>query len=1109
MQVKDNLPVLSMSSVLTALENSGEIIYEYALSEDEFRYCGNLLTGEMVSEGLEQDTPSLDDRYSQMFHLVRNWSRVIFVPGKKVHPEDALKVSYFLKGNLHGPILIRIRQENKSGYSWVSVEGRAFYEGKDRPQRIIGKIRDITARKKREEELIRHFDRDPITNFLFWNTGIRFLNEIWDSERRMRDAAFVYLRIDNMRDLVRRLGDVFRDATLSRAAIAIRDLTTEEERKIRVGDTSLVVFFRSVTDKQLTEFKTQLAMLLDEIYTGSVAGIGLQYSFRVLHSFQELLDFVPEDERYQGNPYGVQEFSEDIIHFAFHLIGKSDNLTNAVDKLLERMGMELRIDFIHIFQKDRDTSMEQMTCYHSYIAREREGEIYPDDKISLSKEFIDELEGRFHVEHSFVLDQSLFRCLPEDLKGRLEDYNTSVLICPIRSGGRIQGFVIFEVTDTRYIWSDSLRDILAELTNIIGSYILRELANEASAAKTNFLASMSHEIRTPMNAISGFSELILSEEGISDTTKEYAANIRNATQNLLSIINQILDVSKVEAGKFELFEDKYQLSSLLNDVSIMVRVRLGDKPISFRVEMKNEIPEGLYGDVDRIRQVFTNILNNAVKYTEKGEILLSVSWEKRGEKEGVLRASVKDTGIGIREEDIGKLFQSFSQVDTKRNKGIMGTGLGLAVSKSLLGLMKGNITVQSSYGEGSEFSFCIPQLVTDARPCAFELDKEYTVDERKFVLPFLAPKARFLVVDDNPVNLEVAKGLLKQYRSDVVKASSGQACLNILEEDENFDLIFMDQMMPVMDGLETTGRIRSMDSAWAKEVPVIALTANAIKGVEQEFFRAGMNDCVTKPINLKHLAETLNKWLPEDLKEYGGESPGKGDEARNSLEKSIDFTILKGIDSEAGLENSLGNRENYLDLLSLFISTGDMDKSDRLLRAGDVENYKITVHAMKSAARYIGAMELSDCARSCEDLAKAELEREDGSHEGIKEITGQGAGPYPEIWEMQERLRLLYDPVAGSIEELLSHMGEGETEEKDRPLLEGKKLKEALLDLNLALQDYDQDEVERILSYLSDFSLGSLQAEELFRDIQKDYDDFEYEAAAEKCEKLASMNLDS
>ena len=394
---------------------------------------------------------------------------------------------------------------------------------------------------------------------------------------------------------------------------------------------------------------------------------------------------------------------------------------------------------------------------------------------------------------------------------------------------------------------------------------MERLMHEAEAsneAKSAFLANMSHEIRTPMNAICGMTDMLLDEE-LSEQGKEYAATIKSSGEGLLSIINDILDFSKIESGKMPIIPEEYYFSSMIHDLMSMMEVRVKEKPVKLRAEIQDDIPCRLYGDIGRVKQVIINIMGNATKFTNEGTITLKVSWKSETIDTGRLIFSVIDTGIGIRPEHMSKLFDAFEQVDMKKNKGIEGTGLGLSISRLLVQRMGGQIQVESEYGKGSCFTFDIVQKVIDATPCEYSKNKKKT-KAKQFKLTFTAPDARVLVVDDNKVNLRVASGLLKKF--DIVPdlVDNGKDCVEMIRREAKYDLIFMDHMMPEPDGIEATGLIRAIGTPYTDKLPIIALSANAVQGMEEEFIKGGMNGFLPKPIALDMLAETLEKWLPMD-----------------------------------------------------------------------------------------------------------------------------------------------------------------------------------------------------------------------------------------------------
>lgn len=390
---------------------------------------------------------------------------------------------------------------------------------------------------------------------------------------------------------------------------------------------------------------------------------------------------------------------------------------------------------------------------------------------------------------------------------------------------------------------------------------LKEKAEESNRVKSEFLAKMSHEIRTPMNAICGMSDLLLEEESM-ETIREYASIIKTSGDGLLSIINDILDFSRIEAGKLPIVPVEYHPAILIRAVSSMIEMRIKSGEVTFETIVAENLPTTLMGDNGRIRQVLINLLGNSVKFTRKGRIGLEVSTEDLDETRINLILKISDTGIGIKEEDIERLFKPFEQADLVQNKGIEGTGLGLSICLNLVKNMGGDLQIQSVYGEGTTFTVIIPQVVVDRTPVHYESMKHKLVSS-SFEVKEIAPKAKVMIVDDNNINLTVAYKMLLRYKIDAVKASSGEECLSILEMNSDFDLILMDHMMPQKDGVETTKEIRARYDD-RNHIAVIALTANAIAGNDKMFVEAGMNDFLAKPIIPEKLDEILKKWIPKE-----------------------------------------------------------------------------------------------------------------------------------------------------------------------------------------------------------------------------------------------------
>ncbi len=507
--------------------------------------------------------------------------------------------------------------------------------------------------------------------------------------------------------------------------------------------------------------------------------------------------------------------------------------------------------------------------------------------------------------------------------------------------------------------------LFVDMTEIVDAM---ERAEEADRAKSNFLANMSHEIRTPMNAISGMTEFILRDSS-DEVAKRHATMIKSASKTLLAIINDILDFSKIESGKMELIEDTYQMASLINDVAVMTEIRLAKKPVKLKSEIDPDIPNLLIGDEVRLKQILINLLGNAVKFTNHGEITLKMGSEKVDDSQCRITVAVSDTGIGIRESDLGSIFSSFTQVDTKRNRSVEGTGLGLAISQRLIRMMGGTIQVESVYGKGTTFSFDILSRVESWERVGKIEERIHNVTETAFQVNFSAPDARILVVDDNEMNLDVVEGILAPYDIKIVRALSGAESMVKFSQQE-FDIIFMDHMMPVMDGVEAMKKIRKMPGG--KETAIIALTANALSGAAMEYKALGFQDFLAKPIEPQDMDRILRRYLPEEIIQ-------PVDETALSSSKSAPETVVGmpavastevAIDIEKGLKYCMGNKKFYRKMLKAFAQNEKIRDLETLFGAKDWDNYRIAVHSVKGNALTIGAVSISEHAKALEFAVK-------------------------------------------------------------------------------------------------------------------------------------------
>ena len=514
-------------------------------------------------------------------------------------------------------------------------------------------------------------------------------------------------------------------------------------------------------------------------------------------------------------------------------------------------------------------------------------------------------------------------------------------------------------------------------------------ANQANEAKSYFLSTMSHDIRTPMNAILGLNEMIL-RDSRDDNIRMYSESIRTAGNTLLGIINDILDFSKIEAGKMEIINVDYSFVSLLNDLVNMVQKKAEDKGLSFRMDIDRNIPMTLNGDEIRIKQIIINILSNAVKYTKQGTITFFAHAQKQEDKPDsiTLKISVADTGIGIKPEDLDKLFVAFERIEEKKNRNIEGTGLGMAITQRFLNMMGSSLEVESEYGKGSVFSFALEQKVVKWDPIGdFEEAYRRSLSERtNYHEKFTAPHARVLVVDDTPVNLTVFVSLLKRTELKIDTAESGDEGISLFVNN-HYDVIFLDHMMPDKDGIETLREMKAITDSLNTKTPVICLTANAISGMREMYTNAGFDDYLTKPIDAERLEMMLLQYLPGDKVAL----TSGNDEADNYVLPDFLFQLTE-LDTDAGL-TYCGDGESYMDALMMYLQSAPKkaEEIEKYWAAGDIKNTTIKVHALKSSSRSIGATQLGEFA--------ARLEKAGGS--GDKETLDK------ELGELLSRYRQL------------------------------------------------------------------------------------------------------
>ena len=510
-------------------------------------------------------------------------------------------------------------------------------------------------------------------------------------------------------------------------------------------------------------------------------------------------------------------------------------------------------------------------------------------------------------------------------------------------------------------------DVTERFHQIIDIMDMREKAEAANQAKSNFLATISHEIRTPMNAIVGLSDLIM-EESRGRKVYDFACGIKNASSNLLLLINDILDLSKVESGRMDLVETEYSLKGMIESTIDMLRINASQKGLTLKCSMDESLPAVLGGDEKRIRQILINIINNGLKFTKRGFVEVTVTGEKKNKNTLTLCVDVKDTGIGIKKEDLDIIFNDFQQVDMKKNRREEGSGLGLSISKKLAERMGGEIRVKSKYGSGSTFTVILPQKIVDECPISQYHDTEQDLlgdDE----LMFQVRGMNVLVVDDNKVNRKIACDMLLRYGFKVEEADCGKCAIDLVKT-RKFHIIFMDHMMPEMDGIEATHIIRTECGTNGSEAIIVALTANAMEGAKEMFLRNGFQDFLPKPMSRKSMHELLLKYIPKEKRIIIEE------EVQEELvtEDDIASVYMDGVNVRKALEQSSGTLDDYLELLDLFYMDGTKKIAllSDLANDHDSKNYRITVHGIKSASANIGASDLAMAMLSHEHAAEDE-----------------------------------------------------------------------------------------------------------------------------------------
>ncbi len=574
-----------------------------------------------------------------------------------------------------------------------------------------------------------------------------------------------------------------------------------------------------------------------------------------------------------------------------------------------------------------------------------------------------------------------------------------------------------------------------------------ELAKAKSDAKTMFLANMSHEIRTPINAVLGFDEMILRE--CSDRKiLEYATSIRSSGRTLLALINDILNFSKIEAGKIDIVPEEYELSSTICDLVNMVSEKARAKRLQLNVYVNEKMPHLLFGDEVRIKQCMLNILNNAVKYTERGSVTLNIGFEKIDSSSIYLKVEVKDTGIGIKAEDLPRLFKAFERVDEKRNRTIEGTGLGLNIVAMLLDKMESHLEVSSEYGKGSDFSFAVRQRVVWWEEIGNfnESYRKYLQNNKAYAETFRAPNAHILVVDDTQMNLTVVEGLLRRSQIHVDTALSGREALELVQH-KRYDVIFLDHRMPEMDGVETFHEMQKLPNNMSASAPCIMFTANAVSGARETFLAEGFANYLTKPVDSLELEKMLVRYLPKDLVIIvRGDGSAEEEKKQHDLEE---FQGIEGLDAALALQNC-GSPETLREALREYRDNIEQKASllEQYLADGALEEYTVLVHSIKSSSRLIGAEDLSRQAAYLEQC-----------------------GDEKKLSELEEKTPVLLELYRSYIDKLSLFAETSGDSADQKPLIDETQFKSAMDAIKEYASAFDFNSVDKIIEMLDKYTI--------------------------------------
>ncbi|MCR4925641.1 MAG: response regulator, partial [Clostridiales bacterium] len=976
---------------------------------------------------------------------------------------------------------------------------------------IIGNKRDMAQSTIREimEKFVAPISRDDILDFVDFSKINQRLKsrdtitlEFLTQNKTWRNARYI-------------VSSRLPDGTVARAMYLIEDINEEKQRRdlafeaihklneqiSAVAKIYFFIFDINFKENTFSELRTNFKRVSDFLLNNNDNAQETMYKFmnqmtdeHSKDSICKFIDFSTINERMKDSNTITEEFlsTRNIWCRARFVVSKRDE-NGDIENIL------WLVENIDAEKRQRDSLLETTKAlnfrvssisniYMSVYELDLENDIYTEIK-STNKE-VSDIISRSHSTAQNLINKVMINNTESSF---VEDMLSFIDFSTLESRLSNVDTITFEYINPKCQWRRarfiaSRRNELGKVSHIL--WLIEDIDNDkkeqyslidiseralaASEAKSSFLSNMSHEIRTPINAVLGMNEMIL-RECDNKTLVEYSESIKTAGNTLLGIINDILDFSKIEAGKMEIIPTEYDISSLINDLVNMVQKRADDKGLVLVLDIDKNIPKMLRGDDVRIKQIITNILTNAVKYTEKGSVTFSIGYEKIPDNPNkvLINIAVKDTGIGIKQEDMNKLFTEFERIEEKRNRKIEGTGLGMSITQSLLKMMGSTLKVESVYGLGSKFFFKLEQDVIswDALGDYEAAYKASIATHKKYHEKFKAPEAKLLIVDDTPMNLMVFQSLLKKTKIKIDTAESGNEGL-ALAYNKKYDIIFLDHMMPEKDGIETLQELKANGNNPNIDTPTVCLTANAISGAREQYISAGFDDYLTKPIDSSKLEEMILHYLPKDKIEILNTAEEQGNET-----KLPDFiSEIEELDTSIGL-NNCGSVDAYLSTLKTYAEMieENADETEKFWKSRDILNTTVKVHAMKSTSRIVGAKSIGELAQELENA---------GNENDTEKLEAN-------IENLLERCR--------NLGKLLSSLRDDDTDDfsdENLPLISDDELKEAYALLKEALEAGQFDNITEIAENLKDYRIPE-EAKGCVKEILKAVDNLDYDKLSE------------